>query len=492
MTSIEEIINAKNYTLLFEQLDGNIADTLNSILSSNYNLIQKKSVVEQCTEHLIKSGLVENIASACDILSHYSLYDHLNNQLHIQASDLYFNADDLSSAANELTKLNFDLLESIDSKLDTYIKIVRLYLEVDDSISSESYLNKAATVIHTTTNKSLILSFKLSQARILDYKRDFIRSATIFQQLSYEADLDYEDRLSSLSAAIATAILAPAGPKRSRILASLYRDERSRSTQHHIILEKVFLERILSADDIASFAEHLSAHQIAQISYTHNNVDEQGAKHTPTNVLERAMIEHNLLAASKIFDNITFTRLGALLNLSSYGAETIASTMIVQSRLEAYIDQVDAVIVFTPSHATHEGDLGGAAHVAAAQEDDRQFEAAYAPHTHGWDAQIKSVASLIEATAAKIEEKGPFHCVQLVCVLYFSIVRSVAWMTGSSERMLARTLTRDDIAAEIVINAHVVHAKEDVIHTEEEALKDEPSERHNAYFHIKTYLTVVA
>lgn len=396
MTSnLEDIIDNKNYNLLFDQLDKNLVESLNSIINYNINLIQKKSIVELSVDHIIKRGLVDNLVTTADILSQYNLYDNLSNKLHISASDLYFNDDDLSNAADELTKLNFDLFDNNDQKLEIYIKIVRLYLEVDDSINSESYLNKSATLIHTTTNKSLILSFKLSRARILDYKRDFIRSATIFQQLSYEADLDNEDRLSSLSASIITAILAPAGPKRSRILSTLYRDERCRLTQHFNILEKVFLDRILSADDIASFAQHLSSHQIATISYSHNNTDESGMKHSPTNVLERAMIEHNLLAASKVFDNITFIGLGSLLNLSSYGAESTASNMIVQGRLEAYIDQVRGVIIFTPSHATHEGDLGGAANVAAAQEDERQFEAAYAPHTHLWDTQIKSIASLV-------------------------------------------------------------------------------------------------
>ncbi|TIA87326.1 hypothetical protein E3P99_03236 [Wallemia hederae] len=406
VVDFSQVANTRNYSALHDALDQDLESTLNQLLGSDLNLIHKKSLVEESISHVTSKGSLDGILKASEVLSNYSTYDALLNSLHSAAAELLIAQEDFSDAAGQLTKLNFDLISSSDQVLETYIKIVRLYLEDDDSINSETYLNKSATLIHTCTNKPLILSFKLSQARILDYKRDFIRSATIFQELSYEGDLDNDDRLSSLSAAIVTAILAPAGPKRSRILSTLYRDERCRQTQHFNILEKVFLDRILSAHDIESFSKHLSSHQIAKISYASDNTDEQGLKHSPTNVLERAMIEHNLLSASKIFDNITFAGLSKLLNLSIQGAESVASHMIMQGRLEAYIDQVESVIVFTPSQTSHEGDLGGAANVAAAQEDDRQFEAAYAPHTHAWDAQIKSIASLIEATAAKIEEKG--------------------------------------------------------------------------------------
>ena len=34
-------------------------------------------------------------------------------------------------------------------------------------------------------------------------------------------------------------------------------------------------------------------------------------------ILERAVIEHNLLAASKLYNNISFEELGALLEISS-------------------------------------------------------------------------------------------------------------------------------------------------------------------------------
>ncbi|MCO5604678.1 hypothetical protein L7F22_058848 [Adiantum nelumboides] len=68
-------------------------------------------------------------------------------------------------------------------------------------------------------------------------------------------------------------------------------------------------------------------------------------------VLDRAMMEHNILATSRLYTNITLQGLGSLLDLSAPGAETMARRMIAQGRLRAEIDQVDGLILFK-SHAT--------------------------------------------------------------------------------------------------------------------------------------------
>ena len=45
-------------------------------------------------------------------------------------------------------------------------------------------------------------------------------------------------------------------------------------------------------------------------------------------ILESAVIEHNLLSASKLYVNISFDELGALLGVSAENAEKFASQMI--------------------------------------------------------------------------------------------------------------------------------------------------------------------
>ena len=63
-------------------------------------------------------------------------------------------------------------------------------------------------------------------------------------------------------------------------------------------------------------------------------------------VLDRAVIEHNMLAASKLYKNISFEQLGALLGIDAAKAERIASAMLIEQRLQGSIDQVEQLIHF--------------------------------------------------------------------------------------------------------------------------------------------------
>lgn len=62
--------------------------------------------------------------------------------------------------------------------------------------------------------------------------------------------------------------------------------------------------------------------------------------------MDRAVIEHNLLSASKLYNNITFEELGALLEIPAAKAEKIASQMITEARMNGYIDQIDSIVHF--------------------------------------------------------------------------------------------------------------------------------------------------
>ncbi|KMZ63350.1 hypothetical protein ZOSMA_414G00020 [Zostera marina] len=79
-------------------------------------------------------------------------------------------------------------------------------------------------------------------------------------------------------------------------------DERCSKLKIYPILQKVYLERILRKPEIDAFSEELKAHQKALLP---DNFTE----------LDRAMIEHNLLSASKLYTNISFEELGALLGI---------------------------------------------------------------------------------------------------------------------------------------------------------------------------------
>lgn len=61
------------------------------------------------------------------------------------------------------------------------------------------------------------------------------------------------------------------------------------------------------------------------------------------------MVQHNLLAASRIYNNITFSQMGTLLQISPETAEKVASRMIMGKRLAASIDQIEGLVTFDTS-----------------------------------------------------------------------------------------------------------------------------------------------
>ncbi|KAJ3019173.1 UNVERIFIED_CONTAM: COP9 signalosome complex subunit 4 [Siphonaria sp. JEL0065] len=233
------------------------------------------------------------------------------------------------------------------TKAQVYVRIVRLLLEDEDSVSAESYLNRASLLVNKQEfedNKSheallLSLQFKASQARLLDFKRLFQLAAQKYHQLSYLNVMALEERLVCLEQAVVCAILAPAGPGRSRLLATLYKDDRVRespecATIFYPILEKMYLDRILRASEIDGFRQTLKSHQLAKLS-------------DGTTVLDRAVIEHNVLAASKIYTSIRFAELASLLGVSgAVAAESVVSRMVGEGRVEGRIDQIEGMVYF--------------------------------------------------------------------------------------------------------------------------------------------------
>merc|ERR1712096_491915 len=85
-------------------------------------------------------------------------------------------------------------------------------------------------------------------------------------------------------------------------------------------------------------------------------------------ILEHAVIEHNLLAASKLYNNITFEGLGALLEIAPNKAE----------RMHGHIDQIDSVVHF----------------------ETRQM-------LDTWDKQIQSLCFQVNSVIDKITTKEP-------------------------------------------------------------------------------------
>ncbi|XP_065053636.1 COP9 signalosome complex subunit 4-like [Rhopilema esculentum] len=222
---------------------------------------------------------------------------------------------------------------SNDFKLEIYLKIAQLYLEDDDPVQAEAFINRASILQAETKDKQLQILFKVCYARVLDFRRKFIEAAQRYVELSYSPLVHEEERLEALRHALICTILASAGQQRSRMLANLFKDERCQHLPAFEILEKMYLDRIIRGPQLQEFANLLAPHQKATTA-------------DGSSILDRAVIEHNLIAVSKLYNNIKFEELGALLEIPSTKAERIASQMISEGRMSGSIDQIDGFLHF--------------------------------------------------------------------------------------------------------------------------------------------------
>ncbi|KAF2860845.1 putative COP9 signalosome subunit 4 [Piedraia hortae CBS 480.64] len=264
-------------------------------------------------------------------------FEQQDCDLKLALSAAYEENEDFTSSARALQTIKLEASSnrklSEDIKAEIWMRICRCYLEDDNPTDASVFLNKVKQVGHNVTNKTTLLHFSLSQARIHDSQRNFLDASIVYYSLSQNQHIDQGERMQALSAAIKCAILAPAGPARSRQLGTLYKDSRSAETEECGILEKIHLERILAPEEVKSFASRLQEHQVARTS-------------DGSTVLEKAILEHNLLAVSKIYLNISFAALGMQLGVDAERAENYAATMIESQRLKGTIDQPAGLLYF--------------------------------------------------------------------------------------------------------------------------------------------------
>eukprot|EP01129_Flabellula_baltica_P008889 TRINITY_DN3557_c0_g1_i1.p1 TRINITY_DN3557_c0_g1~~TRINITY_DN3557_c0_g1_i1.p1 ORF type:complete len:358 (-),score=83.32 TRINITY_DN3557_c0_g1_i1:19-1092(-) len=258
-------------------------------------------------------------------------------QVHIireKLASIYEEDGDYLEAAQVLRGIPIESSQRVlsdEERAQLYVHISMLYLAEDEPFEAEQFINKASLLI--IKDKILQLKYDSCFAKILDAKRKFPEASWRYYQLS--TLVPEHERLEVLEAGVVCGLLARAGPQRSRLLATFYKDERTRDLEIFPVLEKMFMERLLTTDDVKLFEGSLQDHQKAST----------GKVGDPT-ILERAVIENNIFSASKVYNNIRFEDLGFMLDISAEDAEKVAAKMITEDRLKGSIDQLERLIRF--------------------------------------------------------------------------------------------------------------------------------------------------
>ncbi|CAK7568003.1 MAG: hypothetical protein SEPTF4163_005981 [Sporothrix epigloea] len=385
----------------YETVQSDLSAVGDAVFSMSLGIVAARQVLDQ---------LISNLRSYNDDALWIGVGDHLLQKLEDaaqhtslleQAAALYEmvataheNNEDYALAARRLSCIPLDSSQrrvSQEDKVRVWVRIVRDYLEVDDSTAAESYLNKLKGVIFDVQDPELNLHFKLSQARINDAKREFLAASTAYHEISYSPAIAEEERLHTLSMAIKCAVLAPAGPTRSRVLGRLYKDDRATVlVDDFSVLEKMFLNRLLSSVEIEKFSESLQPHQLATTA-------------DGSTVLAKAVIEHNLLGVSLLYRNIPLKSLANLLGQDVTKAEETTARMIEQGRLLGRIDQIERLVYFEGYEAS--GEMGNGLAEIATDTELRQ-----------WDANVQSLSEEVESISNALQQLYPDFVAQNLAV----------------------------------------------------------------------------
>ncbi len=375
-------------------LSGNVASFQNTIgtLFADLNLIQtSKAVLFYASEMLheeIKLSIKDDPSLHMDeeklinavnfILSGIS-----NHPMRLQFEDVDYKCreslfsyhcacGEFKTAALILSEVNIESIVckfSSDQKADLLIRCAEAFLHDSENSAAETVLNRARTYmteIETSLSSSrlgsnsqhngqiptsslLQLRYRVTRAKVEDSNRKFVEAARLYYDLSNVAhtSIPANEKLLLLGNAVTCAVLAKAGPQRSRLLGILCKDDRLKEldhlpkfASHASVITKMYTERLLSHSELNSFKDSLAEHQKATTSDGRSIVD-------------RAVIEHNLLATGKIYDNVSFSELSSILHLNPVEAEAVAAKMISENRLCASIDQTEGILSFEVGVSNH-------------------------------------------------------------------------------------------------------------------------------------------
>ncbi|CAD6195644.1 unnamed protein product [Caenorhabditis auriculariae] len=229
-------------------------------------------------------------------------------------------------------KFNGPKANSEGAKAQLCIRITQLLLAAGEIDEAEQFVNRTSVLLVDSKNEELVIEHKALQARVLDAKRRFIDAAQRFYELSVVPLLPESDRLTALAKSIICILLAKPGNLRTRLLTTLFKDERAHCLPSFEIVTKMYLHRLINTSELTEFERELQPHQ---------KFDEDGES-----ILKSVIQEHNITAVSQLYRNISLSTLGELLGISAEDAEVMAGEMIASERVFGYIDQTDSILHF--------------------------------------------------------------------------------------------------------------------------------------------------
>lgn len=122
-------------------------------------------------------------------------------------------------------------------KTDDYLTIAEMWFERDDATQAEIFVNRASHMIYDERIQlESQLRYKRAFIKVSDSKRDYTNAAQGYYNLSTEKGVDAAEANELFNLGLVCSILAPAGPRKDRLLTLLLKDERAKLSVHQDLL----------------------------------------------------------------------------------------------------------------------------------------------------------------------------------------------------------------------------------------------------------------
>ncbi|CAM9021485.1 unnamed protein product [Wickerhamomyces anomalus] len=259
----------------------------------------------------------------------------------LNLTSIYESHDQYSKALDTLKTLQIDslvqdfedLLSFQKFKVEVNTRIAKDSLKIDDFENAEAYISRISPILSELESNGvddLILNtYKISVETMVKVGKwsDAATKLLILDKEQFDIPtLKY-------------AILSQHDSLKARLLNNIVESshilQNVLDTPLSIIFEKMYDQRIIYYDDFLQVLEY----------YLETN-DLGLSKDYISQALSKALVENNLIAASKIYDNCSVKNFAEILQLDEAYVEEIAANMIRDQRLDALIDDINIVIEF--------------------------------------------------------------------------------------------------------------------------------------------------
>ncbi|CAD5226985.1 unnamed protein product [Bursaphelenchus xylophilus] len=223
--------------------------------------------------------------------------------------------------------------EEATEKMVEHLRAAETALQANDLEEAENNVTRASMLQAQISDENLMIRYKALYAQILDKNNRFAEAGLRYYDLSVRSQLTADEKTQALQNSVICTVLAPPGMHRTRLLKLLVKDDRVENFVGFKILQNMFMEKLISPDLLPHFEVLLKENQKIR--------DRDG-----NTILEKAVLQHNLLAVSRIYKCVSFDDVSELLGIAPELVETAVTRLISTGSLNGEVDQIDRLITF--------------------------------------------------------------------------------------------------------------------------------------------------